>query len=163
MGKVHEDYIEVSEILSDVIDYSKQNEDGTYKHERIKTLPKTSTSIRKVFLTSEAKEAIENIKKIQGNYKDTDYVLATKTGAPQIARNLRRMLNNIQERSGMTVQNSGLHVLRHTGISLMARKGIPIDVVSAMAGHKDLSTTQKIYRHVLDSEQSEAVKEAKLL
>ena len=44
------------------------------------------------------------------------------------------------------------HDLRHTAGTLMLRRGVPIEVVSKTLGHKDITVTYKVYRHVLDSE-----------
>lgn len=57
----------------------------------------------------------------------------------------------------MKVQNSGLHVLRHTRISLMARNGVDEMVVASMAGQKDLEMIHRVYRHISESEKIEAV------
>ena len=34
----------------------------------------------------------------------------------------------------------------------MLRRGVPIEVVSKTLGHKDITVTYKVYRHVLESE-----------
>lgn len=49
------------------------------------------------------------------------------------------------------------HDLRHTAGTIMLRKGVPVEVVSKMLGHADISITYKVYRHVLESERREHV------
>jgi integrase len=44
------------------------------------------------------------------------------------------------------------HDLRHTAATLMLRRGVPVEVVSKILGHANISITYNIYRHVLDSE-----------
>ncbi len=42
-------------------------------------------------------------------------------------------------------------------ISTLFRQGIKINVVSKLLGHKDVSTTYKIYIHMIPEEMDEAV------
>ena len=45
------------------------------------------------------------------------------------------------------VQDSGVHVLRHTFCSHLAMRGAPAGAIQELAGHQDLSTTQR-YMHL---------------
>lgn len=49
-----------------------------------------------------------------------------------------------------------LHDLRHSCISLLLSKGVPVKVVSEMAGHADISVTLSVYGHVLSDMQGTA-------
>jgi integrase len=55
-------------------------------------------------------------------------------------------------RDGATLPAISPHDLRHTAGTLMLRRGVPIEVVSKTLGHKDITVTYKVYRHVLESE-----------
>ena len=55
-------------------------------------------------------------------------------------------------RGGPVLPQISPHDLRHTAGTLMLRRGVPIEVVSKTLGHKDITVTYKVYRHVLDSE-----------
>jgi site-specific recombinase XerD len=46
---------------------------------------------------------------------------------------------------------------RHSFASTLFRKGIRINVVSKLLGHKDVATTYKIYIHMIPEELDEAV------
>ena len=61
----------------------------------------------------------------------------------------RRTLQNGVRRAARRgrVQNSGVHVLRHTFCSHLAMRGAPARVIQELAGHADLSTTQR-YMHL---------------
>lgn len=48
------------------------------------------------------------------------------------------------------------HDLRHSCISLLLAKGVPVKVVSEMAGHADISVTLSVYGHVLPDMQGTA-------
>ena len=43
-----------------------------------------------------------------------------------------------------------LHEIRHTGISYLINQNIDIKTVAERAGHKQVSTTTKIYAHVFE-------------
>ncbi|MDP6582872.1 MAG: tyrosine-type recombinase/integrase, partial [Vicinamibacterales bacterium] len=62
---------------------------------------------------------------------------------------LRRTVQNWVRRAARRgkVQNSGVHVLRHTFCSHLAMKGAPARAIQELAGHADLSTTQR-YMHL---------------
>ena len=45
------------------------------------------------------------------------------------------------------VQNSGVHVLRHISCLHLAMRGAPIRAIRELAGHADLSTTER-YMHL---------------
>ena len=55
-------------------------------------------------------------------------------------------------KSGTVLPQISPHDLRHTAGTLLLRRGVPIEVVSKTLGHKDITVTYKVYRHVLDSE-----------
>ena len=61
----------------------------------------------------------------------------------------RRTLQNWVRRAARRgrVQNSGVHVLRHTFCSHLAMRGAPARAIQELAGHADLSTTQR-YMHL---------------
>ena len=64
-------------------------------------------------------------------------------------RVLRRTLQNWVRRAARRgkVQNSGVHVLRHTFCSHLAMRGAPARAIQELAGHADFSTTQR-YMHL---------------
>jgi site-specific recombinase XerD len=45
------------------------------------------------------------------------------------------------------VRNNGPHILRHTFCSHLAMRGAPVRAIQELAGHRDLSTTQR-YMHL---------------
>ncbi len=61
----------------------------------------------------------------------------------------RRTLQNWVRRAARrgNVQNSGVHVLRHTFCSHLAMRGAPARAIQELAGHADLATTQR-YMHL---------------
>jgi site-specific recombinase XerD len=55
------------------------------------------------------------------------------------------LVRRAAKRAGL--KNEGVHVLRHTFCSHLAMKGAPARAIQELAGHKDLSTTQR-YMHL---------------
>lgn len=54
-----------------------------------------------------------------------------------------------------------IHSLRHTFISALVRKGVPLRVVQKLAGHASITTTEK-YSHLAPSDPSDAVRDLHL-
>lgn len=55
------------------------------------------------------------------------------------------------------VRCHGSHILRHTFCSRLAMKGAPARAIRELAGHRDLSTTQK-YKHMSPSAVADAIR-----
>jgi integrase len=72
-------------------------------------------------------------------------VLCLPDGAPLTRKVLQRLIQNASKRAGLA--NVGLHVLRHTFCSHLAMRGAPARAIQDLAGHRDLSTTQR-YMHL---------------
>ncbi|GMA14463.1 tyrosine-type recombinase/integrase [Deinococcus metallilatus] len=57
-----------------------------------------------------------------------------------------------------TAKSSSPHLtplLRHTYATTLARRRVPIEVISRNLGHSDVTITLPVYRHVLDAERDE--------
>ena len=61
--------------------------------------------------------------------------------------------------SGQKLPAISPHDLRHTCGSLWLRNRRPIEVVSRDLGHQDINVMYKIYRHVLESERQQHVRD----
>ena len=76
-------------------------------------------------------------------------------GTPLDGRNIRgRSFPRLLERAGL--RKMRFHDLRHSAASLLLAEGVPVKVVSEMLGHTDISTTLRIYAHVLEGAQEQA-------
>ena len=70
--------------------------------------------------------------------------------------------NNLRTRSFVRLlTKAGLpamrfHALRHSAATLLMAEGVPVKVASEMLGHADITTTLRIYSHVLPSMQEQA-------
>lgn len=50
-----------------------------------------------------------------------------------------------------------LHTLRHTFGSTLLRRGVPIEVVSKLMGHANITITYTKYIHVLQEQEAKAM------
>jgi integrase/recombinase XerD len=100
---------------------------------------------------------------LHGEYGDldSDYVFVNLWGQPHghpltypavydLVRRLRR-------RTGIDFDP---HWYRHTAATRMLRDGVPIDVVSKILGHADLTTTTSIYGHLTVEDARKALEDA---
>jgi site-specific recombinase XerD len=83
-------------------------------------------------------------------------VFVTKTGRRLLARNIRSLLNRYFEKAD--IKGVKVNDLRNTFIVYQLKSGVPIDVVSAVVGHKRISTTEKYLELIESKEESKGVK-----
>lgn len=152
----------VLKITKSVSRVRNRDENAETKTKIILTTPKTEKSIRKVMLTDEAIEALEHIKSHSNFTSPSDFVICTNTGNKVLEQNLFVNLKGILKASGLgangRLEKFGLHYLRHTGISYYLRHGIPVDVISKMAGHASTTITMQTYYHIINTQNEEALK-----
>ena len=72
-------------------------------------------------------------------------VLCLQDGSPLTRKTVQSWMRRVTRRAGIT--NNGVHVLKHTFCSHLAMRGAPARAIQELAGHKDLSTTQR-YMHL---------------
>jgi len=72
-------------------------------------------------------------------------VLCESDGRPLSQKVMQCLVRRAAKRAGL--KNEGIHVLRHTFCSHLAMQGAPARAIQELAGHKDLSTTQR-YMHL---------------
>ena len=72
-------------------------------------------------------------------------VLCQNDGCPLRRRLVQGYVSRASRRAKL--QHGGLHVLRHTFCSHLAMRGAPARAIQELAGHQDLSTTQR-YMHL---------------
>ena len=71
-------------------------------------------------------------------------VLTRDTGAPLTIKMVENLVRRAARRAGV---QPGVHILRHTFCSHLAMHGAPARAIQELAGHQDLSTTQR-YMHL---------------
>ncbi len=74
-----------------------------------------------------------------------DRVLCEPDGRPLSQKVMQCVVRRAARRA--QVKQEGIHVLRHTFCSHLAMRGAPTRAIQELAGHKDLTTTQR-YMHL---------------
>lgn len=72
-------------------------------------------------------------------------VLCSKGGSPLTQREVQGLVSRAARRANLV--NVGVHILRHTFCSHLAMHGAPARAIQELAGHQDLTTTQR-YMHL---------------
>lgn len=103
------------------------------------TTPKSNRS-RQVPLTRRLVKALKEHRHLRG-----PRVLYRDDGRSPNSNSIRRWLNQAERRSNMAL--GGPHRLRHTFCSHLAMRGAPARAIQQLAGHAELSTTQR-YMHL---------------
>jgi integrase len=106
------------------------------------TMPRTLTAI-----LTHHREAQDNERNIVGaGYKDDDLVFARPDGSLVNPRNFGTRVIELAARAKVTPITA--HCLRDTHASLLAKKGVPLEVISKRLGHADIRVTAERYLHV---------------
>lgn len=81
----------------------------------------------------------------QHRHLRSERVLCTADGQPLTQKMVQAAVSRVSRRAGVT--KAGVHILRHTFCSHLAMRGAPARAIQELAGHMDLSTTQR-YMHL---------------
>jgi integrase len=114
------------------------------KNDRVRTLA-MSEALCVVLRSHKASQAKEKLF-LGGAYEDTDLVFAHADGSPIDPWNFGRAVRDCIARSG--VASITLHGLRDTHASLLAKAGVPLEVVSKRLGHSNIAITAERYLDV---------------
>jgi len=117
---------------------------------------KTSRSRRTLKLPKVAVAALQERKGAQAAdhlkagqaWKDTGLVFTTSLGTKLDQDNIRRDFRRITKAAGLG-EDWVPRELRHTLVSIMSAGGVPVEEIARVAGHKQTSTTELVYRREL--------------
>ena len=130
--------IRIGELARIRVDDVKLTETG--KNGELNVLPYEGNPGRVVPLNKSAMEAVGNYLKIRPQTKDRALFI-TKTGRPLLVRNIRSTIDRYFKIA--EIPNAKVNDLRHTFVAHHLKKGASLVLVSKIAGHKRLSTTEK--------------------
>jgi integrase len=105
---------------------------------------------RIVPMTPELADALKAHRHLLG-----ERVLYSEKGRDLSNRTVRNWMTQAQRRAGL-VANGGIHLLRHTFCSHLAAAGAPAKAIQELAGHTDISTTQR-YMHLSPGDRNAAM------
>ena len=80
------------------------------------------------------------------SWQDHGLVFASAAGTAMDDHNVRPMFRAITEDAGL---GTGWvpREMRHTFVSLLSARGVPVEAISLLAGHNQTATTELVYRH----------------
>lgn len=129
--------------------------------------PKTTYSIRKVWLNDRAMEILDTTIASYRAYlwkmgvardsrpPERQYIFCGRNGYPWSHSKIQQALRKVS----IPGKNVTAHIFRHTHVSMLIAKGVPIRAVMKRVGHSSPQTTLGIYTHVND-EMAEQEKKA---
>ena len=126
---------------------------------RVLKLPKTESSIRKVFLPKSVAEMLVEWKKGQDKIKETlgeeymDYnlVMATPFGLPVGTSSICKALNDLIKEHNLPPVV--FHSLRHTSVTYKLKlNGGDIKAVQGDSGHSQINMVTDVYSHIIDDD-----------
>jgi integrase len=112
------------------------------------TVPKGGRS-RQLPLTQRLTAALRGARHLR-----SDRVLCLADGSPITRDRVIKAIRGAQRVAGI---DQGVHILRHTFCSHLATKGAPARALQELAGHADLSTTQR-YMHLSPAATEDAIR-----
>jgi integrase len=117
---------------------------------------KTPKSRRTLKLPKIAVDALRDRKSAQAaarlkagkQWHDGDLVFTTSIGTMMSQSNIRREFRRITTAAGLGTTWVPRE-LRHTFVSIMSASGVPVEEIARVAGHRQTSTTELVYRREL--------------
>jgi len=79
-------------------------------------------------------------------WQDHGLVFASAVGTPLDRHNVRRKFRKITQASGLGTEWVPRE-MRHTFVSLLSARGVPVEAIALLAGHNQPSTRELVYRH----------------
>lgn len=89
-----------------------------------------------------------------------EHVFITRTGRSLLVRNIRSTIKRYMELAG--IEDATINDLRHTFIAQHLKRGASLVLVSKIAGHRRLSTTEKYLEHIKVTAPAEKMELAEL-
>jgi integrase len=121
--------------------------------------PKTARSRRKIVLPAfvvamlkqHRKNQLEQRLKVGDDWQDRDLVICGLEGNYLNPRYLLKLFDKLLAEAGLS--HMRFHDLRHSVVTLLLGMGVDPRTIQEFVGHEDITTTMRIYSHVLPSMQ----------
>ena len=143
-------YAEVLGLTVDDIDFKRKlisvNKTWDYKYHTGFKTTKNASSVRTVDVDKSTLGIIKQVIR-QHRFKSHDRICSDLQGKLPVSATINRYLENLCYQ--LNIPPISFHGLRHTHASILLFKGVNILSVSRRLGHKDVTTTQSVYLHVI--------------
>jgi site-specific recombinase XerD len=107
--------------------------------------PFEGSNERTIPLNKPAAESISKYLEIRPK-SPSHSLFITKTGRPLLIRNIRTAIDRYFRLAG--IKEAKVNDLRHTWVAHQLQSGVPMTLVSKLAGHKRLSTTERYLQFI---------------
>lgn len=107
---------------------------------------KTVNGKRVVPINKTAEEALIALK----TNNNTPFVIVNNRNSQVLPSNFIRSFHGVLSNAGL--EQSGVHILRHTFASMLFRNGIDVKIVSKLLGHSSVKITYDIYVHLFEED-----------
>lgn len=126
------------------------------KYKWVLTTPKSKKGRRVLYMHDNAiKHLLEHIKICCPEPSADTFIFFSKQGNPMPDQYLNVILKKALKRANINKPVT-IHGLRHTGISYFIRHGVPVELISRMAGHSEISTTTRTYYNIIEEQKKNA-------
>lgn len=129
--------------------------------------PKTPAGYRSNKLSKRESEILDEAIKIRDLNKslnpnwitmDRSYIFVTNRGVPIQRNSFNESIKAANQRLEHPINKPiSSHIFRHTLVSYLAEKGVPLKAIMDRVGHEDSDTTMKIYTHVTNKMKDKVV------
>ncbi len=113
------------------------------------------TNERTIPLNKPATDAVRKYLEIRPK-TPSHALFVTKTGRPLLIRNIRTAIDRYFRMAG--IKEAKVNDLRHTWVAHQLQAGVPIILVSKLAGHKRLTTTERYLQFVQNHSSESKIK-----
>ena len=120
------------------------------KHNSFRSLPAHTELINALELHRKWHE-----EEMKSNKYKVDYIFTTSTGKLLDYHNVRRSMERLYKRCGVTPKK--IHAYRSTFCTELCRAKVPIEVASKLMGHKSVEVTAKHYALIREDTKVEAI------
>lgn len=115
---------------------------------------KTRKSRRRLAMPNRCVEALQAQREQQatdrekaGNrWREHGLVFASAVGTEQNPRNVSRLFRQVLDKAGLDGSAWTPREMRHSFVSLLSDKGVPIENISRLVGHSGSAVTEQVYR-----------------
>ena len=143
---------ELFALTSDKVDWeNKTIRIDSNRYRRRLGLPKTTSSIRTVKLSNREVEILKSLR------PNVEGVLFTNSQGGYLELNaFNRILKSASVKAGIQKKVTS-HIFRHTLVSRLAERGVPLKAIMDRVGHSSSQTTYDIYTHATEKMKSDVV------
>lgn len=115
-------------------------------------IPESRTTVERTIPLNEAvTKAIKEYIEERPN-TDNDRLFVTRTGSPLLVRNIRSAIDRYYKKAG--IADAKVNDLRHTFIAHHLKQGASVLLISKIAGHRRIATTER-YLELIDRDSEE--------